>query len=67
MEENLKKMESLIQQLNDAADALSVHRNTIAYRLRHIREKYGIDLSNAADDNDLVFQVLLSCMILRRN
>ena len=68
--ENVRTIETVIKSafnLNDAADALSVHRNTIAYRLRHIREKYGIDLSNAADDNDLVFQVLLSCMILRRN
>lgn len=68
--ENVQTLETLIKSafnLNDAANALSVHRNTIAYRLRHIREKYGIDLSNATNDNDLVFQVLLSCMVLRQS
>jgi len=50
--------------LNATAQAISVHRNTVAYRLKQIHDRYGIDLSVPVADHDLVFRVLLSCKIL---
>lgn len=50
--------------LNATAEALSVHRNTVAYRLRHIANHYGIDLSSPVEDKELIFQTLLSCRLL---
>jgi DNA-binding PucR family transcriptional regulator len=50
--------------LNATAQAISVHRNTMAYRLKQIHDRYGIDLSVPVADHDLVFRVLLSCKIL---
>lgn len=41
-----------------------MHRNTVAYRLKHIAERYGVDLSTPVDDPGLVFRVLLSCKLL---
>ena len=50
--------------LNATAKRLNVHRNTVAYRLKQIAERYGIDLSSPVNDSDLIFQTLLSCKIL---
>ena len=65
--ENVSTIKTYIEtgfNLNATAKLLSVHRNTIAYRLKHIAERYGIDLSSPIDDPDLVFQVLLSAKAL---
>ena len=53
--------------LNATAQHLSVHRNTVAYRLKHIAERYGIDLSSPISDFELVFFTLLSARILLEN
>jgi len=50
--------------LNATAKAVSVHRNTVAYRLKHIADRYGVDLSTPVEDPSLVFRVLLSCKLL---
>lgn len=50
--------------LNATAQAISIHRNTAAYRLKQIADRYGIDLSAPVSDPGLVFRVLLSCKIL---
>ena len=50
--------------LNATAKLLSVHRNTVVYRLKLIHDRYGIDLATAAEDSELVFQILLSTKLL---
>ena len=35
-----------------------------SFRLKHIADRYGIDLSTPVDDPGLVFRVLLSCKVL---
>lgn len=50
--------------LNAAARALSVHRNTVAYLLKHLADRYGLDLSSPVDEPELVFQALLSSKLL---
>ena len=50
--------------LNATAKELSVHRNTVVYRLKLIHDSYGIDLSAPVEDRELVFQVLLSAKLL---
>ena len=50
--------------LNATAEKLAVHRNTVVYRLKLIRDRYGIDLSAPIRDDELVFHVLLSCKLL---
>ena len=44
----------------DTAERLSVHRNTVSYRLRKINELIHINL----DNSDTVFHLLLSCYVL---
>lgn len=50
--------------LNATAQRMSIHRNTVAYRLKHVQERYGIDLSAPIEDPLLVFRILLSCKLL---
>lgn len=50
--------------LNKAAERLSIHRNTIVYRLGRVRDCYGIDLTFSGDDSGQLFQTLLSCKLL---
>lgn len=50
--------------LSATAEALSIHRNTAAYRLKHMSDRYGIDLSSPIDNPNTLFQILLSCKLL---
>lgn len=50
--------------LNATAERLVLHRNTVAYRLKQVAERYGVDLSSPIRDPDLIFQTLLSCKLL---
>ena len=43
--------------LRTAAQALCIHRNTMAYRIRRIGERFSLDL----DDPNLCFELLFSC------
>ena len=65
--ENVRTAKSYIEtgfNLAATAQALSMHRNTVAYRLKHIAERYEVDLSSPITDPTLVFQVLLSAKML---
>lgn len=45
--------------LRRAAETLGLHRNTLDYRLRRIRELFGLDL----DDQNVCFELLFSCKL----
>ena len=50
--------------VNRAADALFVHRNTLAYRIKRIKAISGIDLENPALPGDDLLRVWLACRML---
>ena len=50
--------------VNRAADALFVHRNTLAYRIKRIKAISGIDLENPAMPGDDLLRVWLACRML---
>lgn len=50
--------------LSATAKDLSIHRHTVVYRLNKLEESFGIDLETS--DEDLLFQMYLSCRILLR-
>lgn len=45
--------------LNETAQRLNIHRNTVVYRIQQLREKFGIDL----DSPEECFKLNLSCRI----
>lgn len=45
--------------LNETAQKLNVHRNTVVYRISQLKEKFGLDL----DSPEQCFQLNLSCRI----
>lgn len=49
-----------LRNMSDAANASSLHRNTMTYRVEKIRELTGMDL----EDNELLFQLYLSFKVL---
>lgn len=48
------------------AEALFIHRNTLAYRLKRIKALSGIDLESPAAGNVDLLRVFLSCKLLAR-
>ena len=50
--------------INNTAEALFVHRNTVIYRLKSIRDRYGLDLVNPVQEPDFVCRILLSAKLL---
>ena len=68
--ENAGYQETLIAYLehgcnmNRTADALFIHRNTLAYRIKRIRAISGIDLENLSPGDGLL-RIWLACRILR--
>lgn len=50
--------------MNRTADALFIHRNTLAYRIKRIRAISGIDLENLSPGDGLL-RIWLACRILR--
>lgn len=53
--------------INRTAEALFIHRNTLAYRIKRIRAISGIDLEHFDASGDEMLRVWLACRMLREN